>query len=139
MQGKVFNLFHNRIHLKHLKPLSVLHLSQAEEQASGMDFSSLTLLPLSILILAILTLHSCHSPFFHALSNLYILTTLMYEKHFHSLIPVSPLLLVGWGCCPFTRCISSNETLSFIIFAFFWSFAHLLLPHLHHLPPLGTT
>lgn len=37
-QGKVFNLFHNRIHLKHLQPLSVPHLSQAGEQASGMDF-----------------------------------------------------------------------------------------------------
>lgn len=37
-KASFFNLFHNRIHLKHLQPLSVPHLSQAEEQASGMDF-----------------------------------------------------------------------------------------------------
>lgn len=75
-QGKVFNLFHNRIHLKHLWPLSVPHLSQAEEQASGMDFikqSGATeehrKLPSSpfffILILVFLTLDFiCHSQFF---------------------------------------------------------------------------
>ena len=31
------------------------------------------------------------------------------------------------------------KVLSFIIFAFSWSFAHLLLPHMHHLPLLGAT
>lgn len=37
-KGDVFNLFHNRINLKHLQPLSGMYSSQAEEQTSGLDF-----------------------------------------------------------------------------------------------------